>query len=134
MERGEEMRTLICALAATVIIWAGSSMYSAANTNQSAKTQGNPAGKYSITCPNGVKVGIKGASAGWYAGPDESHSFTQATVERQGNNSFITCEYGNSGKYALSQIAAAGYDCRLVAVGSRDVVCTAKPKAPIKIK
>jgi hypothetical protein len=135
MERGEEMRTLICALAATVIIWAGSSMYSAANTNQSAKTQGNPAGKYFMTCPNGVKVGIKGASEGWYADPDQYHSFIEATVVRQGNTSFITCDYGTSGmkKYALSRIAA-GYDCRAVAVGSRDVVCTPKPKAPIKIR
>jgi hypothetical protein len=90
-------------------------------------------GKYSMTCPNGVKVGIKGASAGWYAGPDESHSFTEVTVVRQGNNSFITCEYGTSGKYALSRIAT-GYDCRAVALGSRDVVCTPRPKAPIKIK
>src|SRR6266540_262759 len=110
MERGEEMRTLICALAATVIIWAGSSMYPAANTNQPAKTQGNPASKYFMTCQNGVKVGLKGASAGWYAGPDEPHSFTGVTVVRQGNNSFITCEYGTSGKYALSRIAT-GYDC-----------------------
>jgi hypothetical protein len=90
-------------------------------------------GKYSITCPNGVKVGIKDASGGWYAGSDESHSFTKATVVRQGNNSFITCEYGTSGKYALSRIAT-GYDCQAVALGSRDVVCTPKPKAPIKIR
>jgi len=92
-------------------------------------------GKYSMTCPNGVKVGIKGATAGWNADPDQYQSFIEATVAKQGNTSFITCEYGTGGvkKYALTHIAA-GYDCRAIAVGSRDVVCTQKPRAPIKIK
>ena len=91
-------------------------------------------GKYSMTCPNGVKVGIKGASAGWNADPDQYQSFIEATVVTQGNTSFITCDYGTGGmkKYALTHIAA-GYYCRSLAVGSRDVVCTPKPKAPIKI-
>jgi hypothetical protein len=129
------MRRTVCTALALAISLTAVCLNLARTTESAVAITTATEGKYSITCPNGVKVGIKGASGGWYSGPDEYHSFIEATVVRQGNTSFVTCDYGTSGikKYALSRIAT-GYDCRAVALGSRDVVCTPKPKAPIKIR
>lgn len=89
------MRTVICAaLAATVIIWAGGWMYSAANSDQAAKAPRNAAGNYFMRCSNAVKVGIKDPATGWNAEPDQNQSFIEATIVKQGGIAFINCDYG----------------------------------------
>lgn len=129
-------RVIYAALATAVIALAEGWMYSAANTERAIATHAAGEGKYFMRCPNSVKVGIKGPPTGWNAEPDQYHPFIEAAVVRQGGITFINCDYGTAGikNHALTHIATAGYDCRLVAAGQKDAVCTPKPKAPVKIK
>ena len=113
----------VMALCITLAVLAGGALSATQNSN-----------KLYFKCPHLVKVGPTNLPAGWDAIGGESLNFAEAGVLTPEGP--IVCTYGRTdGKqHSIMRLAPEKYTCRAENPRNRDVVCTPKLKAPIKIK
>ena len=85
-------------------------------------------------CPLLVKAGAKNLPDGWNAVADKSYNFVEVGVLTPAGP--IVCLYGRSGadQHSIMRLAPENHTCRAENARNRDVVCTPKPKAPIKTR